>query len=319
LDIKTKEPDTLLVKAILFRSVALASAAAAVVLISRYPLGWGVPAAVLAVYAVVLWRHPHGWLYVVLGLLPILNLYPWTGWLFVEEFDLVVLVTLAIGYLRAGTSRPHHRFTPLGAIAVLLLTLSYLASALLPLRGAPAFSWEALATYNTPLNSLRVLKGWAWPLLLLPLLRRAADHYGNAFLPVVARGMLGGLAVVSLVVLWERNAFPGLMNFSADYRAIGPFFEAHVGGAALDGYLALTLPFALVLLLQARSLKTLRRRRRSWCSASTRALLPSPAASTSALRSRSPSLRLLRFCNVEPATSNRYPACQPLRSASLCS
>lgn len=247
----------MLAKAILFRSVAIASAIATVILVSRYPLGWLAPTAILGAYAALLWHRPHWWIYALLTLLPVLNLYPWTGWLFVEEFDLAVLATLAVGYLRARTERPGHRFTPLGAIAVGALTLSYGASALLPLRDMPQVGWEALATYYTPLNALRVLKGWAWPLLLLPLLRRAADEHGDHFSDVVAKAMLGGLAITSLVVLWERNAFPGLMNFSADYRAIGPFFEAHVGGAALDGYFALGLPFALWLLLEARSVQAI--------------------------------------------------------------
>ena len=210
-------------------------------------------AVALAAYGVVLSLRPHWWLYGLLGLLPLLNLYPWTGWLFVEEFDLAVLVTIAVGYWRASPARPASRITPLGAIALVLLTVSYLVSAMIPLRGAEDFSWGALASYNTPFNGLRVLKGWVWPLLLYPLLCRAADAYGEHFLRTIATGMLGGLFVASAVILWERIAFPGLLNFSTDYRAIGPFFEAHVGGAALDGYLALGMPFALTLLLRARN------------------------------------------------------------------
>ena len=51
--------------------------------------------------------------------------------------------------------------------------------------------------------------------------------------------------VAALTVVWERYAFTGLLNFSSDYRATGMFWEMHVGGAALDGYLALGVPFVV--------------------------------------------------------------------------
>ena len=54
-----------------------------------------------------------------------------------------------------------------------------------------------------------------------------------------------GLLGVALATLWERLAFTGLLNLSTDYRTTALFWEMHVGGAALDGFLALTVPFAL--------------------------------------------------------------------------
>jgi hypothetical protein len=53
-------------------------------------------------------------------------------------------------------------------------------------------------------------------------------------------------------VVWERLAFTGLANFSSDYRATGLFWEMHVGGAALDAVLALSVPFAVAALVTAR-------------------------------------------------------------------
>ena len=204
-------------------------------------------------YAVVLWIRPHWWLYALPALLPVLNLYPWTGWLFIEEVDLLILTTLAVGYWRASPEAPLTRVSASGGIAIALLAASYIISAALPLRDTAEISWSALVTYNTPLNSLRVLKGFAWPLLLLPLLTRASDATGSGFGQVVARGVLAGLVLASATLLWERNAFPGVLDFASDYRAIGSFFEVHVGGAAIDGYLALSLPFAIAALIAART------------------------------------------------------------------
>ena len=50
--------------------------------------------------------------------------------------------------------------------------------------------------------------------------------------------MLAGLCGVVFIALWERLAFPGLTNFSEDYRVISTFGAMHVGGSAIDGYLA---------------------------------------------------------------------------------
>ena len=59
-----------------------------------------------------------------------------------------------------------------------------------------------------------------------------------------ARGMVAGLALVCLVVLWERAVYAGLFDFSLPYRTSAWFWEMHVGGGAIDAYLAMALPFA---------------------------------------------------------------------------
>uniref|UniRef100_UPI00195354A7 hypothetical protein n=1 Tax=Escherichia coli TaxID=562 RepID=UPI00195354A7 len=50
-----------------------------------------------------------------------------------------------------------------------------------------------------------------------------------------------------------RLAYTGLLDFSTDYRTTALFWEMHVGGAALDGFLVMTLPFALLALLRTRA------------------------------------------------------------------
>ncbi len=57
--------------------------------------------------------------------------------------------------------------------------------------------------------------------------------------------MTAALGLESVAVLQERLAFTGLLDFTDDYRVTGSFWEMHVGGAALDGFLALTIPFAV--------------------------------------------------------------------------
>jgi hypothetical protein len=58
-------------------------------------------------------------------------------------------------------------------------------------------------------------------------------------------GLALGLGGAALAAVWERAAFTDLLNFSSDYRTTALFWEMHVGGAAFDGFLALTTPFVV--------------------------------------------------------------------------
>ena len=66
-------------------------------------------------------------------------------------------------------------------------------------------------------------------------------------------GMVAGVGVVGGVVLWERMAYPGLLDFAAVYRVTAWFWEMHVGGAAIDTYLAMASPFVLLFWLEVRT------------------------------------------------------------------
>ncbi len=66
----------------------------------RYPLGAAWPAALLLGYGALLWHRPSWWLFAVPALLPVLDLSQFTGRPLLDEFDLLVLTTLAVGYWR---------------------------------------------------------------------------------------------------------------------------------------------------------------------------------------------------------------------------
>lgn len=203
---------------------------------------------------VVAWR-PGIWLLGVPACVGFLNFSPWTGWLVFDEYDLLLLATLSGGYLRwalcppAGPQAPAPRalrlFTALLGGFGLLALFRGIGDA-----GGMAFDW--FAGYTDALNSVRIFKSLGFALLFVPLLEqemaRSAAHASQR----LANGMVAGLAVVTLAVVWERAAFPGLLNFTSNYRTSALFWEMHVGGAALDGYLALSAPFAVWAVLSAR-------------------------------------------------------------------
>ena len=228
------------------RPLALLAGAACVLALRQYPLGHGWPsllfAALLPAYFLLLCWRPACWLFCVPALLPVLDLAPWTGWFFLEEIDVLLLLTVACGYWRLGG--PAHpaaaRLSPAARACLLLCGLAWLAAllrGLLPLAPLDVYAWD---NYLSPYNSLRLGKAWAWSMLLLPLLLRDADP--AALRRYALPGMLAGLAMVSLFALWERAVFPGLSNLSSDYRITAPFSAMHTGGAALDGYLARSQP-----------------------------------------------------------------------------
>lgn len=246
----TSEPSAL--RMLGCRLLALGYVAALGALLAHYPPGAIWAAIALAAYAVLLWFKPAIWLFAVPALLPVLDFSAWTGWFYVRESDLLVLVTLAVGYWKIV---PHHSGHPLPPAAVALLALlacSYAISAYLGLGGFPAIDVNSFASYQSPFNSVRVLLGFVWAILLLPLLTRSlgedAVNLQRYFFP----GMVLGLGLAAAVVVWERLAFTGLMDFAGDYRVTGSFSDMHTGGAALDGYLMLTLPFVAVWALNSR-------------------------------------------------------------------
>lgn len=195
---------------------------------------------------------PQLWL-VIPALLPVVGLAPWTGWITFEEWDLLVLAAACGGHVRlAGGAESGHRdgsqARGAAATAWLLAGLLLASTAVAMARGfadAGGFGFGWFQGYREPMNSLRLGKAALAAALLLPLWLDAQrrDPAGAARKLVLSLGL--GLLGASLATMWERAAFTDLLNFSSDYRTTALFWEMHVGGAALDGWLALTLPFAV--------------------------------------------------------------------------
>lgn len=202
---------------------------------------------------VAAWR-PGLWLLVVPACLPFMNFSPWTGWLVFEEFDLLLLGALAGGYGRWAISSPQvvPPFPRGLSVLLSLLAVSGLVALWRGIADAGGFAFDWFASYSDALNSWRVFKSLAFVLLLAPLLHHDMRVSQALASQRLARGMVLGMAVVTLAVVWERSAFFGLMDFTTHYRTVAMFWEMHVGGAAIDSYLALTTPFVVWALVSAR-------------------------------------------------------------------
>ena len=264
--------------------VALLCLAAGWVLASYHPVA---PSMALAAFvgwsAAVAWQ-PRIWLFAVPAMLPLLNFAPWTGWRIVEEFDLLLLGAAIGGYAHlalgsrmqpdrgAGQSRIPAAF----AGAALLFALASVVSLGRGVSAAGGLASPIPGWFHgdaEPLNSWRSFKSVAWAALLWPLLRHEVRVDARGAARRLAAGVLAGLAIVILAIVWERAAYPGLWNFTAKYRTVALFWEMHLGGAAVDAYLALTTPFVAWALVSARSPWR-------WCAAAALALLTGYACLT---------------------------------------
>src|SRR5258706_8172061 len=243
-------------------SIACAAFAAGTFLAAHHPVAPWLALVAFVAWCAVAMRVPGAWPFVLPACLPAMNFAPWTGWIVVDEFDLVVLGALAGGY--AARAPPSLRHTTrivaaaCAATAALSLVLGWRAGE------PPAFG--CCDGYTSALNALRVQKSLLYVLLLLPLIRHEVAASAETATKRLAAGMLAGLAVVVAAATWERVVYPGPFDFSDAYRTVALFWEMHVGGAAIDAYLALAMPFAAWAVLSATT-------PRRWAAAAAFALL----------------------------------------------
>lgn len=200
---------------------------------------------------------PGTWLLLVPGCLPFMNFSPWTGWIAFEELDIVLLAVLAGGYGRWAFLR--NSLSPAasarwGIFHALWCALAVNGALALSrgLTDAGGWSFDWFAGYSHALNSVRVFKSLGFAALLWPLLNQQLSEDFALAQRRFAQGMVLGVTSVSLSVLWERAGFVGLWNFTANYRTVALFWEMHVGGAAIDAYLAMATPFSVWALVIAK-------------------------------------------------------------------
>ena len=211
----------------------------------RYPILPALAISLLLAYAAALWRWPLLWLAVVPAALPALDLGPWTGWTMVEEPDLVVLATIAVLLLRAPPRRGDLVLRGLSGAAVLLATIACIVGVIVALTRADLPTASSAIVELSPLDPLRVAKGFAIALVLLPFLRGALAARADA-LQLFAAGMAAGLAIVAGATFAERIVFTGPFDFRIVYRVVGTFSSMHFGGGYIGGYVAMALPFLFV-------------------------------------------------------------------------
>ncbi len=231
------------------RAAAAAIGVLVLWLLVQYPVAPLALAAALALYGTALWRWPRAWLLVIPALVPALDLVPWSGWFYWESVDFFLAVTLMV-----VLARPWRATTPSvlpGTALILLLALSQAVSTVIGLLPPAAIDANAFSSYYSPYNALRVAKGFFWALALVPLARVTLNDrvaYRDFLIPGLILGFLGVMGAL----LYERQVFPGLLDFTDGFRVTASFSSMHTGGGHIEAYLSLVWPFILVLLLERR-------------------------------------------------------------------
>ncbi|NOR69483.1 MAG: hypothetical protein GQ532_07280 [Methylomarinum sp.] len=211
-----------------------------------YPINSIGLACILFLYGFLLKKYSQIWLITLPALLPILDFAPWTGRFFFSEFDHFILLTLAINIWYGRHLNPFRYFKKTATILLSLFFALYTINLLTSLLPLQSIDENAFSNYYSHYNSLRVAKGVFWAFLLLPSLNYTYQQTSRTK-ELFAYGILLGLTGVILSSIWERFLFPGLFNFSSDYRITALFSSMHTGGGHIDTYLVTTIPFISIL------------------------------------------------------------------------
>lgn len=206
--------------------------------VARPALGAGLLIAALA----VAWRPL--WLWVIVpAALPLLDLAPWTGRLFVDEFDALLALLIALAWARtpATPKPPIDNAMRLVLLAVGVSLLLSSARALLPWPGIDA---NAFTNLTSPFNALRVGRGAVWGWLMWQLARRQQAAGGDVG-AALGRGLALGLLGTVVFIVAERMAFSHWLDLADGYRVAGPFAAMNLGGAYVECFLVTALPFVL--------------------------------------------------------------------------
>lgn len=215
-------------------------------------------AAGISLYAAVLYWRPIFWFLLLPPIMGWLNLSPWSGSFFLEEFDIFILVTVSILIIRNAYSLDRAGVPKLVWIGFGIYFLSWVISLIKGLFPLTTLDANAFSSYYSHYNALRIAKSFLWGMMLWPAISHAYRHSRTEAVRLFGWGMAIAVIGVGIIALWERGVVTALiyshsiyaiaktvLNFTTHYRITGLFAEMHTGGEAIDGFLSITLPFAL--------------------------------------------------------------------------
>lgn len=204
---------------------------------------------VVLVFLILGYLRPYWGLVAWLCCVPWYSMAKWTGAMVIEEYDLALwgyCIGLAIHLLRVGLpgNSINIKWHSL-VMFLLLLALGWQIAAIINgFQSLPVNSAVFFTNYEDQGGPLRIAKSIFSAMCFYACCRYLSADW-QRFQHSIIYGFAFGVTAVVLGCLFERWHFTGLLNLTADYRTTAWFWEMHTGGATLDAYLALSLPFLL--------------------------------------------------------------------------
>ncbi len=183
--------------------------------------------------------------------IPALDLTPWTGRFYVNEFDAWIMAAIG-GAMWTTPFRRRWCLSWLDAAILVLVAVSYAFGVWITFSETASLPEGYWNPYDSPFNALRLAKPMAYAAGLLVLLTSLPSPPKSAAFAFAA-GTGVGILQTFIAVALERHRFCGLLATEVDFRPTGPFADMHVGGAYLDAYVVGAAPLLLLVYQSTRS------------------------------------------------------------------
>jgi hypothetical protein len=223
----------------------------------RFPiLGfWVLPLGVI--YLLTLLVMPRLWLFVLPLATVSLDLTTWTGRFSYNEFDYLVLLTLASGLLYG-----RYRFKVYAPSPAMVIALLYLVVVFLEYSGWTYFVLAPQSSHENPYYTgeyaYKVVRGLIWGVALVPMWGYLLAVDKQRATRALVTGLCAAAIVLGIIVMWERGTLGvllsgsawyhvvnSLLDLSSSYRVTAVFSDMHTGGEVIDGLILLLLPATL--------------------------------------------------------------------------
>ena len=190
------------------------------------------------------WKFPRFWLLATPIALVAGDYYLDTGELLVQEREIMIGAMIGGRLLHRDCEywAPSNSFLRWLPFLLLLIVGGVHGFVVLP----SALAGDALSTYASHHNPLRITLAYAVGALLFPLAFRAFSgdpESRSESWRALSRGMQIGAAWVCLTSIFDRAVTVGLLDLDFVLRVSGPFHSMHIGGQHIDAYWALAIPF----------------------------------------------------------------------------
>ncbi len=239
--------------------ISLISIGVAFIIAMGLPRIGHIATAYLLVYAVTIFFHRKIWPVLLLISVPLLNFTPYSGRFAINEFDSLILLTFGLIWFKQ--EKPQFPKISSEFILIIALLIISIISGLMALSSFPDAKELYLTVYQQPENIWRISKSLLYALLLYILIHNTEKSEIGLVIRSIAIGATASLCTLTLIILWEKGVFyqitfgnsiynvlSSALRFSIDYRPTALFAGMHVGGGAIDSYIAIMFLFPCLLL-----------------------------------------------------------------------